>query len=228
MWTIERTWWRQGIESLAGVDEAGRGPLAGPVVAAAVVLPPEGHPGYRRARRKLVGLDDSKQLPAAEREAFYEALQEVALAIGVGVGEVGLIDRVNILQATFHAMREALSAVAPVQRVLVDGNRPIPGLSVPQEALVGGDGLSASIAAASVIAKVTRDRMMVALDAEHPGYGFAQHKGYCTVQHVEAIGRHGPCTMHRKSFRVPAIEELRPRRGQGSEITTPDGFSAPR
>lgn len=209
MWKIERALWKQEVAGLVGIDEAGRGPLAGPVVAAAVQMPPEGHPGYRVAHRRLAGLTDSKQLTAKQREAFYAELQEVALAIGVGIGEVSLIDEINILQATFQAMREALAQIPQAGYLLVDGNRPIPKLRTPQEALVAGDARSISIAAASVIAKVTRDRLMVELDGVHPVYGFARHKGYCTLQHVQAIHAHGPSVVHRKSFRVPEVSELR-------------------
>ncbi|HEY9721019.1 MAG TPA: ribonuclease HII [Oscillatoriaceae cyanobacterium] len=193
MLRYERALWRAGTSRVAGVDEAGRGPLAGPVTAACVVLP-------KRVPRALDGLTDSKKLSEARREHYFALLQEVALAIGVGRASAEEIDRINILQATFVAMRRALDAIATPEHVLVDGNLLIPELEWPQQAIIGGDGLSLSIAAASVIAKVTRDREMHALDAQYPGYGFARHKGYGTPAHREALDRLGPCHEHRRSF----------------------------
>ena len=189
----ERAWWKQGFESVAGVDEAGRGPLAGPVVAACVVLP-------RNAARRLAGLTDSKQLSALQRDRFYDRIHEVALAVGVAEASPQEIDDRNILQATFLAMRRAIAQVDPVEVVLVDGNRAISEFTLPQETLVKGDARSLSIAAASVIAKVTRDRALLALDAEFPAYGFSQHKGYPTAQHYAALAANGPCPHHRLSF----------------------------
>ncbi len=186
----ERKLAAQGWSIIAGIDEAGRGPLAGPVVAAAVVLDP---------KRVPRGLDDSKRLDAAQRERLFAMITECA-TVGIGIADVGRIDRDNILQATHWAMREAVEAlpVAP-GIVLVDGNR-APGLAVETETIVGGDALVASIAAASIIAKVTRDRMMVELAARYPVYGFDTHKGYGTPQHLGAIRRHGTCAEHRRSF----------------------------
>ena len=189
-----------GVRLIAGVDEAGRGPLAGPVVAAAVMLPTawvsEGLP------RELEGLNDSKQLSPAQRDSFYAFLvsnEEVRFAIARS--EVETIDRINILQATHRAMNEALAQLRPPpEHALVDGLR-VPTLRWPQTPLVKGDSRSYSIAAASVLAKVTRDRLMLALDREFPAYGFAEHKGYGTPRHLAALAEHGPCPVHRRSFR---------------------------
>lgn len=185
---------------LAGVDEAGRGPLAGPVVAAAVVLPVdwirEGIPPEFR------DLNDSKQLGAAERERFFGLLTgHPGVRFAVSASDPAEIDRINILQATHRAMNGALRALGepPVAHALVDG-RPVKTLCVPQTALVKGDARSYSIAAASVLAKVTRDRFMVEAHRRWPGYGFDVHKGYPTPDHLEAIGRLGPCPIHRRSF----------------------------
>lgn len=193
MYRLERACHRDGLRGIAGVDEAGRGPLAGPVVAACVILP-------RAAPRKLKGLTDSKKLSAAAREAYFEIVHEVALGVGVGVASPAEIDEINILQATFLAMRRAFDCTPGAAHLLVDGNLTIPGLGCTQQAVVRGDGLSWSIAAASVIAKVTRDREMVALDAALPGYGFARHKGYGTEAHYEALRRLGLTPHHRRSF----------------------------
>lgn len=186
-----------GFLRVAGVDEAGRGPLAGPVVAAAVILP-EGEP--------IRGLDDSKALAEAVRERLFEEIHIRAL-VGVGVATHEEIDALNILQATFLAMRRAVQAL-PVSAdfLLIDGNQRIPGLATPQRALVKGDARSASVGAASIVAKVTRDARMRALCAEHPGYGFSRHKGYPTPDHYEALRRLGPSPVHRRSFRGVAPE----------------------
>jgi len=184
---------------IAGVDEAGRGPLAGPVVAAAVVLPED---------VKLEGLRDSKCLPEPVREQLYVQVLEVALGWAVGVASPEEIDRVNILRATHLAMARALSALSPgADGALVDG-LPVRGLPCPHHAIVRGDGCCMSIAAASVLAKVTRDRLMLALDGEHPGYGFARHKGYGTREHLQALREFGPLPCHRRSFRP--VAELMP------------------
>jgi ribonuclease HII len=183
---IERT--QNGL--VAGVDEAGRGPWAGPVIAAAVIF---------RRRRAPDGIDDSKKLTAEKREALYDQLMESAI-VGIGEASVAEIDRYNILGATMLAMQRAVAALAMApDHALVDGNR-APGLSCPVTTVVEGDALSLSIAAASIIAKVTRDRMMVRHCDEFPGYGFARHKGYGTPQHRDALGRLGPCAIHRLSF----------------------------
>jgi len=194
---FEREALRAGAADIAGVDEAGRGPLAGPVVAAAAMLPrawvQDGLP------RELDGLNDSKQLTEAQREDFFGFLTTCAVVrFAIAQGDVEVIDRENILQATHRAMRDALGTLRP-SHALVDG-RAVPALGWPQTAIVKGDALSYSIAAASVLAKVTRDRMMLEFDREFPGYGFAEHKGYGTPQHLAALARLGPCPIHRRSF----------------------------
>ena len=196
---FERELWQQGIQYVAGVDEAGCGPLAGPVVAAAVLFPctwlQTGLFG------KLRGLNDSKQLALEQREHYFDVLtshSEIGYAIGIVHSE--MIDQINILQAAHRAMDFALEQLKPPpQHVLVDG-RPVKSLRFPHTPLVKGDCRSYSIAAASVIAKVTRDRMMRALDRCYPGYGFAEHKGYATPEHLAAIARLGPCPIHRRSY----------------------------
>ena len=192
---------------IAGVDEVGRGPLAGPVVAAAVILPKEwirsGLP------QQLAGLNDSKQLAPKVREGFFEViLSSPEVLFEIGIVESTVIDSINILQATHRAMNEALArlTVSPAH-VLVDGTR-VKSMRFPQTALVKGDSRSYSIAAASVMAKVTRDRMMERYDAEFPGYGFAVHKGYGTPMHLEAIARLGPCPIHRLSFAPLKSEQV--------------------
>ena len=181
-----------GLRLVAGVDEAGRGPLAGPVVAAAVILDPA---------RPIDGLDDSKVLKAEAREALFPLIQERALAWAVARAEVEEIDRLNILQATMLAMRRAVSAlgVAP-QHALIDGNRCPEGLPCTSEWIVDGDAKVAAISAASILAKVVRDREMVLLEKQYPGYGFANHKGYGTPEHLKALDKLGPCPIHRQSF----------------------------
>ena len=176
---------------LAGVDEAGRGPLAGPVVAAAVILDPS---------RPIEGLADSKKLSPGRRATLAERIRADALAWALGRAEVEEIDRINILQASLLAMSRAVAAlgVAPA-RVQVDGNR-CPALACPVEAVVGGDGLVPAIGAASILAKVARDRELERLDREYPGYGLARHKGYPTAAHLEALGRLGVSAIHRRSF----------------------------
>jgi ribonuclease HII len=188
-----------GLVRIAGVDEAGRGPLAGPVAAAAVILPLEwilnGMP------TPLGGLNDSKQLSAGQREVFYAALAARPEAVwALELVDAETIDRLNILQATHRAMNLALARLtAAPQHVLVDGLR-VKSMVFPQTALVGGDALSYSIAAASVIAKVARDRLMLEYDARYPEYGFAENKGYGTPKHLAALRRHGPSPIHRRSF----------------------------
>ena len=178
-------------ELVAGVDEAGRGPLAGPVLAAAVVLDP---------RTPIDGLRDSKQLSAGARERLAELIRERSLAWSVGRADVGDIDRINILQATLLAMARAVAGLpCRPHRVLVDGLH-CPRLPCSVEAVVGGDRLFAAISAASILAKVVRDAEMVDLDCRYPQYGFRRHKGYPTLEHREALRRHGPCPSHRRSF----------------------------
>ena len=186
----------QGFQCIAGIDEAGRGPLAGPVVAAACILPEGVLFPY---------LNDSKQLLPKERESlFQEITSHPDLFYGIGIVDVEVIDQINILQATFVAMQQAVAALKKIpDYLLVDGNQlpqfsiPVP---IPVQGLVQGDGLSLSIAAASVIAKVTRDRILEELDLKWPQYGFKQHKGYATEKHQQAIFQFGPCPIHRKSF----------------------------
>lgn len=174
-----------------GVDEAGRGPWAGPVVAAAVVLDPAALPG---------GIDDSKQLPAARRDALFEAIRTSA-AVGIGIASVAEIDALNILRANDLAMCRAVAALAPAPgAALIDGNRVPPGFPCRARAVVGGDGSVLSIAAASIVAKVTRDRIMDALAAEHPGYGWDTNRGYGTAAHRAALERLGVTQHHRRSF----------------------------
>ncbi|KAB2645161.1 MAG: ribonuclease HII [Verrucomicrobia bacterium] len=188
----ERDLHRQGFPRVVGIDEAGRGPLAGPVVAAGVVLPE----GFHHDK-----LDDSKKLTASRRASLYAELTDRAdIHWAVAVVEAEEVDRLNILKATHVAMRRALAGLVPdPDHALIDG-LPVLPFPIPQTALVGGDGLSFSIAAASVIAKVTRDRIMVAMDVRYPGYEFAQHKGYGTALHLAKLRAHGPCAIHRRSF----------------------------
>ncbi|RNC72789.1 MAG: ribonuclease HII [Desulfuromonadales bacterium] len=192
LWTFEVLAARMGYRSVAGVDEAGRGPLAGPVVAAAVILP---------KGVELPGVNDSKKLTAPKREKLYDLILERALAVGVGRADHELIDRINILKATLHAMGEAVGKLAqPADYLLIDGISTIP-LNLPQRTIKKGDCASISIAAASIVAKVTRDRLMVEYDQQYPGYGFAAHKGYGCASHLTTIASLGPCPIHRKSFR---------------------------
>ena len=199
MLRFEQEAWAGGLLRVAGVDEAGRGPLAGPVVAAAVVFDQVFLAA--EARKSLAGLDDSKKLPASRREFFHALLSACPHAqIGIAAASVEEIDSLNILRATHLAMARALERIAPLPELaLVDG-LPVKGLPVPHRAIVGGDGSSLSIAAASVMAKVARDRLMVELAAEYPAYGFERHKGYGTQAHLDALRLHGPCPAHRKSF----------------------------
>jgi ribonuclease HII len=182
---------QRGCQAIAGIDEAGRGPLAGPVVAAAVVLPVE---------FELPGLTDSKKLTEKQRDRFYPLIREQASSFGIGVATAAEIDRINILQATLLAMQRAIGRLAQSpDHLLIDGITPLP-VDISQQTLKKGDSRSLSVAAASVVAKVVRDRIMYSLDRQHPEYGFAKHKGYGTVQHRQAISEHGPCRHHRGSF----------------------------
>ncbi len=191
---IEHRYWAHGQRWIAGVDEAGRGCLAGPVVAAAVVLTPE---------TRLVGLDDSKKLTPAARERLMGQITAEALAVGVGQCSPAEIDDLNILHASLEAMRRAVHdlALSP-DALLIDGNKAIAGAPWPQETVVKGDARSLSIAAASVVAKVTRDRLMVRLHVDFPAYGWDGHKGYPTAAHYDALRSHGPSPHHRRSFRL--------------------------
>jgi ribonuclease HII len=184
-----RRWKVHGL--VAGVDEAGRGPLAGPVVAAAVILD---------ELQPIAGLNDSKQLSPRTRERLFDEIRARALCCSIAQASVEEIDRLNILQATLLAMRRAVEGLRLLpQRVLVDGNQ-LPLLRMPAEAVIGGDATVAAISAASILAKVHRDRLCLALHEAHPDYGFADHKGYATPEHLAALRRHGPCGVHRQSF----------------------------
>ena len=192
MWEFEELARRQGYRSIAGIDEAGRGPLAGPVVAAAVILAPESG---------VDGINDSKKLTEKQREGLFDRIMADALAVGVGIMDHDVVDRDNILQATLAAMKQAVTQLATVPDfLLIDGISKVP-LSLPQRTIKQGDGRSVSIAAASIIAKVTRDRLMVEYDRLYPGYGLAGHKGYGSQAHLEAIARLGPSPIHRTTFR---------------------------
>ena len=204
------------LDIVCGVDEAGRGPLAGPVVAAAVILDP---------KRRIRGLDDSKVLSAKKREALYEKIVERSVAYCVASASVEEIDTLNILHATMLAMQRAVAGLAMTPTLVkVDGNR-CPILSVRSEAVIGGDALVPCISAASILAKVTRDRMLVELHRQHPAYGFDAHAGYGTRQHLAALLQHGPCEHHRQSFApVRAAYErlgLRVKLGDDMPVVTP-------
>ena len=188
---FEQAAWRRGLTRVAGVDEAGRGPLAGPVVAAAVILPPGG---------RIEGVDDSKRLTTEERTRLCDVIGARAVAVGVGMADPATIDRVNILEATRLAMRQALAALAAAPELVLTDYVVLDGLECPQKNLVQGDRRSASVAAASIVAKVTRDRIMEAADRDYPEYGFGRHKGYPTPEHRAALVRHGPCPLHRRTF----------------------------
>lgn len=192
--SLERAHWIAGRNHVAGLDEAGRGCLAGPVFAAAVILPSDAN---------LPLLDDSKKLSETQRESLVPLIEKEALAIGVGRCSPAEIDELNILHAALEAMRRAANdlSIRP-DALLVDGNRPFPETTCPQEPIIKGDQKSLSIAAASVIVKVTRDRLMVELHKDFPHYGWAQHKGYATRAHYAALAEHGPSPHHRQSFRL--------------------------
>ena len=197
--TFEKIAYQEGYQFIAGIDEAGRGPLAGPVVAAAVIFPP----GYVHAE-----INDSKQLSARKREELYDIIKSDAVAIGVGVVDADIIDRLNILRATVQAMREAvLELSTSPDFLLIDGLQCIP-LCTPQKPLVKGDSRSVSIAAASIIAKVSRDRIMEIYHRQFPQYNFRQNKGYGTKEHCGAIKEFGMCKIHRKSFHVKNLNQI--------------------
>lgn len=215
---VERTCWARGLSCLGGVDEAGRGPLAGPVVAACVVIPPG--IAEREYAGSLAGLTDSKQLSPGSRDRFFDLLHTLdGVEIGLGMADHEEIDRHNILRATHIAMARAVRALPSLpDHLLVDG-LPVPGLPCESTPLVHGDSRSLLIAAASVIAKVTRDRQMDLLDVQFPAYGFAQHKGYGTRFHLQALFERGPCPEHRRSFR-PVMESEAIRRRCGVSPST--------
>ena len=190
---------RRGYRRIAGLDEAGRGPLAGPVVAAAVILP---------TRCRLDGVDDSKQVSEPERTRLYDVIMQRAQAVAVGVATEQEIDRLNILEATRLAMSRALASLtAPADCLLIDAVE-LPNLAIPSRSIIKGDTLSVSIAAASIVAKVTRDRMMAMYHQTYPAYNFLSHKGYGTVEHLKRLAQHGPCAIHRRSF-APVAQLLR-------------------
>ncbi len=176
---------------ICGIDEAGRGPLAGPVVAGAVILPRD---------CQILYLNDSKKLTARRRELLYEEIMEKALAVGTGVVSHARIDEINILQATYEAMRQAIENLGMAPDILLNDAVTIPEVTLKQVPIIKGDAKSVSIAAASVIAKVTRDHMMVEMDQKYPGYGFASNKGYGSAAHIASIREMGPCEIHRKTF----------------------------
>lgn len=191
MWLIENEYFAQGMQVVCGVDEAGRGPLAGPVCAAAVILPPN---------IQIEGLDDSKKLSDKRRRELVPIIKEVAISYGIAMVNHDVIDDINILQATFLAMEKALSQLDVKPDIaLIDGNRE-KNFGIPVKTVVHGDSLSASIAAASVLAKVTRDDLMLELAKDYPQYGFDIHKGYGTKAHYEALRQHGPSPIHRMTF----------------------------
>ncbi len=201
----ERTWQMkryereyQSLGYICGIDEAGRGPLAGPVVAGAVILPPD---------CGILYINDSKQLSAKKREELYAVILREALSVGVGMVEPARIDQINILQATYEAMREAVKKLDPVPDILLNDAVTIPGIAIRQVPIVKGDQKSMSIAAASIVAKVTRDRMMEEYDRQYPGYGFLAHKGYGAAAHVEALRKYGPTPIHRRSFLKNILQE---------------------
>lgn len=177
--------------AICGIDEVGRGPLAGPVVAGAVILPKD---------CEILYINDSKKLSAAKREALYAVIMEQAVAVGIGMAGPERIDAINILQATYEAMREAISKLSVAPDILLNDAVTIPGVSIPQVPIIKGDAKSISIGAASIVAKVTRDRLMEAYDAVFPEYGFASNKGYGSAEHIAALKKYGPSPIHRKSF----------------------------
>lgn len=188
---FEQPLWEKGYTRVAGIDEAGRGPLAGPVVASAVVFP---------VHACIPGVRDSKSVSATKREALYDVIVREALSVGIGVVDHREIDRINILAATYKAMRMAIGALSMRPHYLLVDGRAIPDCPIQQQALIGGDDRCFSIAAASIVAKVSRDRIMIAYDRQFPEYGFARHKGYATSAHRAALEKYGPCLLHRRSF----------------------------
>ena len=199
LFSIEKALWAGGIRFVAGLDEAGRGPLAGPVVAAAVIFPKVVY---------IPGLNDSKLLTPTRREKLYGAIIEQASAVGIGEASPQEIDRLNILQASLLAMQRAVFHLAlDPEHLLIDGRWELPGCNIEQKALVKGDQRCFSIAAASIIAKVYRDRIMMDYHKLYPQYGFERHKGYPTRAHIEAISEHGYCAIHRRSFNVKFLDD---------------------
>ena len=191
LWEFEREQWNCGAEHVCGVDEVGRGPLAGPVVAGAVILPTDCN---------ILHIKDSKKLSAKKREEVYGIIREEAVAVGLGYSSPERIDEINILQATYEAMREAISNLSVAPDILLNDAVVIPDISIRQIPIIKGDSKSISIGAASIVAKVTRDRLMTQYDEVFPDYGFASHKGYGTKAHMEALRMHGPTPIHRRTF----------------------------
>jgi len=217
MWEFEDLALSNGYKAVAGVDEAGRGPLAGPVVAAAVILPRDLH---------IPGINDSKKLSAATRDSLYDRIYADAMSVGVGIIDSRSVDRINILQATLRAMEDAVgNLMLPADYLLIDGISRT-ALPLQQKTIKKGDSLSISIAAASIIAKVTRDRLMLQYDQLYPGYGFAGHKGYGSASHLEAIAALGPSPIHRVTFRG-VREHVRPSAVDGLESAFQDGQATP-
>lgn len=189
---LEKQALQKGYKFVCGVDEAGRGPLAGPVCAAAVILPPD---------TEIEGLNDSKKISEKKREALYDIIKEKALAYSIAFGTLEEIEEFNILEATFLAMNRAVEGLnIPADYALIDGNRLPKGIKIDGETVVKGDAKSASIAAASILAKVTRDRLLIEYDQKYPEYNFKKHKGYGTKEHTDLILKYGPCEIHRLSF----------------------------
>lgn len=188
---FEKMYQDQGYGAICGIDEVGRGPLAGPVVAAAVILPKDS---------RILYINDSKKLSAAKREELYDIIMEEAVAVGIGMANHERIDEINILQATYEAMRQAISKLSVQPDLLLNDAVTIPQVEIKQVPIIKGDAKSISIGAASIIAKVFRDRMMVEYDQIFPGYGFASNKGYGSKEHIEGIHHLGPCPIHRKTF----------------------------
>lgn len=191
MYEFEHKYWEMGNRYICGIDEVGRGPLAGPVVACAVILP---------KNELLLHLNDSKQVAPKKREILYDIIREKAVSYGIGVVSEKRIDEINILQATYEAMRMAISNLNVTPDILLNDAVKIPQVSIRQIPIIKGDTLSASIAAASIVAKVTRDRMMVEYDKVFPGYDFASNMGYGSARHYEGLQKYGPCEIHRKTF----------------------------
>lgn len=191
MLNFERKYINLGYDYICGIDEVGRGPLAGPVVACAVILPKD---------ETILYLNDSKQVSKKKREELYDIILEKSVACGTGIVSEQRIDEINILQATFEAMRMAISNLSIKPQILLNDAVKIPQVEIPQVPIIKGDTLSASIAAASIVAKVTRDRMMQEYDKIYPGYDFAQNAGYGTAKHIEQLRQEGPCPIHRRSF----------------------------
>jgi ribonuclease HII len=207
---------RRGYRLIAGLDEAGRGPLAGPVVAAAVILP---------TRCRLVGVDDSKQVSESARVQLYEVIIRRARAVGVGIATEQEIDCLNILEATRLAMRRALASLTPSADCLLIDAVVLSNLPIPSRPIIKGDTLSISIAAASIVAKVTRDRMMVVYHQTYPDYNFLSHKGYGTEEHLQRLAQYGPCAIHRRTF-APVAQFLDGRRGRRPPSRTDRGESS--